>query len=83
MNNETAPSDNALDPIVRSYLASIGRRGGRASNRLALSLAAKRNAKSTWAKRRARYGPTGRRQPWQIRAARLLAVTERAGQRQS
>ena len=62
-----------LDPAVRAYLASIGRRGGRATNRLALSVAATRNAASTWRLRRARYGPTGRRQPWQIRAAKLQA----------
>ena len=70
VTNSTKP---LLDPAVRSYLASIGRRGGRATNRLALSLAAKRNAASTWRLRRARYGPTGRRQPWQIRAGKRAA----------
>ena len=85
MNIETAPEQAVtdstkppLDPAVRSYLASIGRRGGRATNRLALRFAAKRNAASTWRLRRARYGPTGRRQPWQIRAAKMRA--ERPGQ---
>ena len=69
-------STEPLDQAVRCYLAEIGRRGGKATKgSIALSLAATRNAARTWRLRRARYGPTGRRQPWQIKAARLQAAT--------
>jgi len=73
--SKTNTSPAHLDPIVRSYLASIGARGGHATkNNGSLKLAATRNAARTWRLRRARYGPTGRRQPWQIRAARMQAA---------
>jgi hypothetical protein len=79
MNTETESHPPGTDPLneaVRSYLSEIGRRGGKATGgSIALKLAATRNAASTWRLRRARYGPTGRRQPWQIRAERLKAAT--------
>jgi hypothetical protein len=82
MNTETEshPTGNdRLNQAVRAYLAEIGRRGGRATKgSIALKLAATRNARATWAKRRIRYGPTGRRQPWQIKAAKMQAAAVRA-----
>jgi len=77
MNTEMESRPTIPDPLnqaVRAYLSTIGRRGGKATRgSIALKLAAKRNAARTWRLRRARYGPTGRRQPWEIRAAKMQA----------
>jgi hypothetical protein len=73
MGQSYTPVDNQLHPEVRRYFAELGRAGGRANKgSKARILASKRTAKNRWLLRRARWGETGRRQPYQIHPERYL-----------
>lgn len=62
------PDIDTSHPLIKAYRSYLGKLGGYGNKgSVAKSLAAKRTAVQRWRLRRAKYGETGRRKPYQIR----------------
>ena len=62
------PAMDGSHPLIKAYRSYLGRLGGHGNKgSVAKSLSSKRTAQQRWRTRRAKFGPTGQRQPYQIR----------------